>query len=872
MVLALPGKTLPWRRSRRRPAARRSASRRTASRRTVARRSLLRQSIAATLGLILVLSGFTPADAAPQTSAASKGPIGWDAYRGLSSLAQLRPAEQVKQFSSFDRTGNNDDGFNGTYSCLRQDASGCVIAEAAGAGEISSIWFTYQANSVAPVGRITIQLDGVTVLSGSLQDIVNGAKGAPFVWPLVGNAPDTMGGSVIKVPMPYTHSMRITTENNPHFYHVAYRKFPDAVGVRTFDPADPALDVIQKLRGYGLTDPKPAAPGARTQDTPISLAPGAAMAVPVSGPGQLDQLAMRLPQVVSAPYVYDDGRAYQAGGSAFTAAIAPDNDGVRITRRYDAGIGHQRANLTVNGRPAGMWDSGAPAPGWADQSIEIPASLTGHRSSLQIANAFVSSDVDFNEFSYEVHSKVGGQWVRTDIIDPGPNHPSDEAAHGYHITGATWGGLRNFRYPSDPARVTASNAVLEGLRLRITFDGQTTVDAPVGEYFGSGLGKYASRTLMHSIDTTENGAFTSWWPMPFATQAVVQLVNTSGVAVTGSLDLTSARDQSVVDGLRSGDLGYFHATQHRADTVQGQDWTFLTTQGRGLFYGVTTTMRGYIPPGPVHQMSFLEGDERMYPDGSRTPVEYGTGSEDFYESGWYFQDARDGGVEGTPYAMPQAGLVSHENGDDGCQYVCLNAYRLMISEATPFGNGVEFDIEHGDRSSMPANYSSTAYWYGQGAASLAQGDLVDVSDDTSRAAHGYTAAGETRTTLTSTFEGKGDRTPVTAGVTSATGAVDFTLAADPANRGIRLRRLSDQAQPFQRAAVFVDGVSVGDWYEPLGNSYSRWLEDSFDLPQSVTAGKQTVHVRLVPAAGSPPWSSGRYTSFAQVTAAPPPAD
>ncbi|WP_431879078.1 glycoside hydrolase family 172 protein [Amycolatopsis sacchari] len=823
---------------------------------------------------VLVLALLVPghASAAPPP-ALPKGPVGWDTYRTMSALAQLRPGAQLKQFSSFDRTGNNDDGFNGTYSCLRQDDEGCVIAESLAPGEISSIWFTYASNSVAPIGRITVELDGRTVLSGSLQDIVDGKRGAPFVWPLVGNSADTMGGAVIKVPMPHTHSMRVTTEHNPHFYHVAYRQFADATGVRTFDPTDKATDVLQRLRGYGVRDPKPAAPGARTQHTAVALAPGAAVTLPVNGPGRIDQLALRLPQVVAAPAVYDDGRAFAQGGSSFAASISPANDGIRITRRYDAGIGQQRASVTVDGQQAGEWDSGAAAPGgrWAEQTIDVPAALTAHRSSVRIASTFVSSALDVNEFRYEIHSKIGGEWVRTDIMDVGPNHPSDEAVHGYRITGQTWAGLQNFRYATDAGQVAASDAVLDGLRLRITFDGQTTVDAPVGEFFGSGLGKYASRTLLHSIDTTEDGAFTSWWPMPYRQRAVVELVNTSQVPVgAGDLAVTAAPDGSVSNGLTRGELGYFHATQHRGDTVTGQDWNFLNTQGRGLFYGVTTTMRGHIPPGPVHQMNFLEGDERVYPDGTPSPVEYGTGSEDFYESGWYFQDARDGGVEGVPYAMPQAGLVSHENGTDGCQYVCLNAYRLMIGDAVPFGAGVEFDIEHGDRSQMPADYSSTAYWYGQAQPSLKQSDVIDLADDGSRLDHGYSAPGETRTALTSTFEGKADRAPVDGTVATTTGTVTFTARVDQGNQGVRLRRLSDQSKAFQHAAVFVDGQPAGEWYQPLGNTYSRWLEDSFDLPPALTAGRSSVEVRLEPVVGAPAWSGARYSVFSHTLT--PPAD
>ncbi|GAB3563977.1 hypothetical protein GCM10027445_07050 [Amycolatopsis endophytica] len=828
------------------------------------------------VGLVLALVVGVPAGAAPAPASGDKGPVGWDTYRSIDGLARLRPGEQVKQFSSFDRTGHNDDGFVGTYSCLREEPNGdCLLADARGAGEISSIWFTYESTSVASIGRITIELDGRVVLQGSLQDIVNGSQGAPFVWPLVGNSADTMGGSVIKVPMPYTRSMRITTQNNPHFYHVTYRQFADANGVRTFNPGDRATDVIQRLRGYGVRDPKPAVTSARAQSAPVDVAPGAAVSVPLaSGSRRITQLGLRLPQVIAAPGLSDDGRAYGAGGSSFNATVAPDNEGVRITRRVDAGIGEQRADLLVGGQPAGQFYSGPARAdgGWLDQTIEVPADLTRNRSQLQVATRFVSSAEDVNEFRYEVHSLVRGQWVRTDVLDVGHNHVSDEAVHGYKVDGQRWSGLRYFRYAADPGRAEASESVLEGLRLRLTFDGQTTVDAPVGEFFGSGLGKYASRTLLHAIDTTENGAFTSWWPMPYGGSAVVELVNNSGVPVAGgSLEVTTAGDSSVAAGLQDGSLGYFHATQHRGGTVPGQDWNFLTSRGRGVFYGVTTSMRGGIPPGQ-NQLNYLEGDERMYADGSASPAIHGTGSEDFYESGWYFQDGRDSGVEGVPYAMPQAGLVSREDATDGCQYVCLNAYRLMIGDGVPFGNGIEFDIEHGDRNSMPADYSSTAYWYGQDTPSLSQSDVVDVGDDTSRSQHGYTAPGDTREQLTSTFEGKRDTTPVTGTTTSTTQPVTFTARVDQANGGLRLHRVSDQAQAFQHARVFVNDRPVGEWYQPLGNTHSRWLEDSFDIPASATAGQSAVQVRLEPVAGAPAWSASRYTVYSQSTPPPPAQD
>src|SRR3954454_1122435 len=186
-------------------------------------RSLLASSLISTVFVPTLPIALAPvtASAAPRVaSALDKGPIGWQVYRDLGRMAELRPGAGMRQFSSYDRTGGNEDGFNGVYSCLRTTTTGCVIAEHAGAGQIDSMWFTRDYGSMTANGRIRVELDGLVVLDQPLQDVVDGKLGAPFVWPLVGNGADTSGGSVIKVPMPYRTSMRVTIQANPRFYHV----------------------------------------------------------------------------------------------------------------------------------------------------------------------------------------------------------------------------------------------------------------------------------------------------------------------------------------------------------------------------------------------------------------------------------------------------------------------------------------------------------------------------------------------------------------------------------------------------------------------------------------------------------------------------
>ncbi|MGH8964673.1 MAG: glycoside hydrolase family 172 protein, partial [Actinomycetes bacterium] len=187
----------------------------------------------------------------PPSAGSTKGAVGWDTYRQLDRIDEVTTGVETRQFSSYDRAGGNDDGFVGTYSCLRTTDAGCVIAERAGAGEIDSIWFTRDGGDVSATGNIRIELDGEVVLDAPLQDVVDGELGAPFVYPFVANADQSSGGVYVKVPMPYRESMRVTTTENPLFHHVTYRTFADAEGVETFDPADPAQDVVDAAQQWG---------------------------------------------------------------------------------------------------------------------------------------------------------------------------------------------------------------------------------------------------------------------------------------------------------------------------------------------------------------------------------------------------------------------------------------------------------------------------------------------------------------------------------------------------------------------------------------------------------------------------------------------
>ncbi|MEU6207715.1 DUF2961 domain-containing protein [Micromonospora musae] len=441
--------------------------------------------------------------------------------------------------------------------------------------------------------------------------------------------------------------------------------------------------------------------------------------------------------------------------------------------------------------------------------------------------------------------------------DPKPPQP------GASTTAATVtvpaGGAATLATLSGPRAITAlrlqvpdgaaGEPVLSGLRLRITFDGRTTVNSPVGEFFGSGLGERRVRSLMFGMDDAPGGWYSAWWPMPFRSTASVVLANTSGTTVSGvRAEITSAPGTHWTDALAAnGPAGYFSTQSRRAETVGGTDWIVADQTGRGRFVGVSQTMRGHIIGGNTR--NYLEGDERVHVDGSPTPQIYGTGTEDFYESGWYFNRGEYSGVfTGNPAHLFRAG---------GCADECDATYRLMIGDAVAYGTGLRFGIEHGPGNDMPANYASTAFLYTQPAVASRRTDAITTGDAASRASHAYTDSA-TQYPLSSSFEGDDDNVAETAQVRAATGAVRFRIALDPANQGVRLRRHADQLSGYQQVAVSVDGAAAGVWAQPLGNARQRWLADEFVLPAVLTSGRSTVTVTLTPASGAPAWTAARY--------------
>jgi hypothetical protein len=224
--------------------------------------------------------------------------------------------------------------------------------------------------------------------------------------------------------------------------------------------------------------------------------------------------------------------------------------------------------------------------------------------------------------------------------------------------------------------------------LRMYWDGDEnpSVECPIGAFFGVGFGEQKDFISMPLDETS--GGYNCYWPMPFHKSARWTLTNLSGRRIDAfyyNIDYTA------LDSLPA-DTRHFHAQFRRENpTTPGRNYTILETEGAGHYVGTALFMAGKA-------LYFLEGNEMVYIDGGSVPAIEGTGTEDYFSSGWYF----DRGV----YSAPYHGVVIKDEARSR-----ISAYRWHIEDAIPFTKSIRFTIEHGTGNSVTADYSSVAYYY-----------------------------------------------------------------------------------------------------------------------------------------------------------------
>jgi hypothetical protein len=255
---------------------------------------------------------------------------------------------------------------------------------------------------------------------------------------------------------------------------------------------------------------------------------------------------------------------------------------------------------------------------------------------------------------------------------------------------------------------------LKALVLRMYWDSESTpsVEAPIGDFFGLGLGDYF---LFQSVPLSvgSDKALNSFFPMPFQKHARITVTNEGSIRTDAfyfNIDYRAYTRPLSTDQL------YFHAQYHQAVPAHG--WTnqwrsngdanvndrknlngegnyvWMEATGRGHFVGVTMSVL-------QNQDGWWgEGDDMFFVDGEALPSINGTGSEDYFLGAWDF------GGRAFSYGLFGAPVVGEEKA--GSRW---SVYRFHLDSPIPFAKLLRATIEHGHANHRSDDFVSVAYWY-----------------------------------------------------------------------------------------------------------------------------------------------------------------
>jgi len=240
------------------------------------------------------------------------------------------------------------------------------------------------------------------------------------------------------------------------------------------------------------------------------------------------------------------------------------------------------------------------------------------------------------------------------------------------------------------------------LTLRIYWDGEEhpSVECPIGDFFGIGMGVDKPFTSLPIRVTSDGRGRNCYWPMPFRKSARVTVTNESNKRCDAFYYYIDWQKHPSLPE----DSAYFHAMYRQEfPCVMGRNYLLADIEGRGHYVGTVQSVY-MISPG-----WYGEGDDFFFIDGEPEPRLRGTGTEDYFCDGWGFREQA-----GPYYGAPL--WEGYGTGDRG------TAYRFHIPDPVVFHRTLRVEIEHKGSQDFPDHkndgfierddlMSSVAFWY-----------------------------------------------------------------------------------------------------------------------------------------------------------------
>jgi hypothetical protein len=246
--------------------------------------------------------------------------------------------------------------------------------------------------------------------------------------------------------------------------------------------------------------------------------------------------------------------------------------------------------------------------------------------------------------------------------------------------------------------------------LRIYWDGesQPSVEAPVGDFFASGWGKYAQLSSQ-AICVNPGSAFNCYWEMPFRKSCLITLENID----TEPMVLYYQIDHTLTEVPE--DAAYFHAQFRRVNPLPyKQDYVILDgVKGWGQYVGT------YLAWGVNNSGWWGEGEIKFFlDDDGEFPTICGTGTEDYFCGSYDFENMELKRYQEftTPYSgLPQ---VIRPDGLYASQQR-FGLYRWHIMDPVRFEKNLKVTIQalgwhtgkEGRYLPLRDDIASVAYWY-----------------------------------------------------------------------------------------------------------------------------------------------------------------
>ena len=261
--------------------------------------------------------------------------------------------------------------------------------------------------------------------------------------------------------------------------------------------------------------------------------------------------------------------------------------------------------------------------------------------------------------------------------------------------------------------------------LRMFWDGEPapSVEVPTGDFFGVGHGIVKEFTSLPLTMSAQDGcAFNSFFPMPFASGARVEVTNEG----ERHLIVYFYVDYEEYDAPPEG-LGRFHAQWRRQNPTvgwgdparrfnenpdyRGEVWKTPNLDGKDNYVILEARGRGHYVGCNLNIDCFErekndwygEGDDMIFIDGEKWPPSlHGTGTEDWFHCAY---------CPTQEYNAPYHGIILYSGSDDWRWKGKSTVYRYHIEDPLRFKKSIRVTIEHGHANKLSNDYSSTAYYY-----------------------------------------------------------------------------------------------------------------------------------------------------------------